>query len=216
MIVVGLRRRVRDRRRRAARERGAQASRVAGHDRDLEVVVYCRWCLIGRVDVVERELVHHAAEAREVAFAVDAVEAVVDRVAEPRGRRLGEVQRVLLQERRASARTARCVRPLSTSVSSSRSAARSANSAFVVRQRADPDLEQLLRGAARSRAASCARRPRGTPRCTSSRRSSGRAPRGSPGTGGSTGCGARRATSSRSTARRSRARRGARRSGSRS
>ena len=65
----------------------------------------------------------------------------------------------------------------------------------LVRNRTDPDLEDLppARHVLR-RLLSCP--PRGSARCRNSRRSSTRAPRGSPGRGGCWNCGARRARNS--------------------
>jgi hypothetical protein len=136
-----LRRRIRDRCRLAAREACAHRSGLARHDCDRQVLVL-PVPLHRRIDVLERQLVHHAAEACEMAFLVEAVEAVVDGVAEPRGRRLGEVQRVLLQERPRELEFLGRHAFVDEQLKFAQRRAQRKRS-LVVRQRADPNLEQL-------------------------------------------------------------------------
>ncbi len=100
------------------------------------------------VHVGERELVHHLAEAREMAVALDAVEAVVHRVAEPRGRRLREVQRVLLQERARELELLLRQAVVDERVELAQCGPQREHG-LVVRQGADPHLEQLLAARAR-------------------------------------------------------------------
>src|SRR5690606_36193481 len=134
--------RILDRARRAARERRAEARRVAGHDSDLEAAVF-QMPRERVVDVVERDALHHASKALEMTFALEAVEAVVHRVAEAPRRRLGVVQHVLRKERAGELEVLAPHAVPHEPIELPRGRAQR-EMGLLVRQRANPDLEDLM------------------------------------------------------------------------